>query len=207
MIPYTEPPPYYAQWGEDRWLIEHLVPPSTGVFVDVGAGDGVRGSNSLYFENRGWRGLCIDADPRNHDALQRRACAVETCGVSAAPGTRTFGMYAHKPSWSGLDRRGPDYQAIDIECHTLRGLLSRHEINEIDLLSIDVEGTELDAWGSFDPDRHRPSIVIIEFDNKHPDRHESTIRAAIGLGTYDLVARTPSNLILQRTDRPWQARP
>jgi FkbM family methyltransferase len=204
MIPYTEQPPYYAQWGEDRWLVENLVPPLSGVFVDVGAGDGVRGSNSLYFENLGWHGLCVDADPRNHEPLRRRRCAIATCGVSVAAGPRKFGMCAYKPSWSGLDRSGPDYLKVSIMCETLNDLLAEHEIREIDLLSIDVEGTELDVWRSFESDRHQPSVVIIEFDNTHPDRHENTIRATLGLHTYELVWRTPANLILQRSDRPWR---
>ena len=41
MQPYTQPPPYFGQWGEDRWLVENLVIPASGVFVDIGAGDGV----------------------------------------------------------------------------------------------------------------------------------------------------------------------
>ena len=103
MKPYTETPPFYAQWGEDRWLATHFHIPHSGVFVDVGAGNGERGSNTLHFENLGWHGLCIDADPRNHDPLRaRRGCIVETCAVARTSGLATFGMYAHKPSWSGL---------------------------------------------------------------------------------------------------------
>ena len=69
-------------------------------------------------------------------------------------------MYAHKSSWSGLHRHGDDYQQIMVRCDRLDTLLERAGIDEIDLLSIDVEGTELDVWDSFEPTRHRPSIAI-----------------------------------------------
>jgi hypothetical protein len=71
MLPYTQSLPFHAQWGEDRWLAENLRLPDTGVFVDVGAGDGRRGSNTLYLENLGWSGLCIDADPRSLREITR----------------------------------------------------------------------------------------------------------------------------------------
>ncbi|WP_018588780.1 FkbM family methyltransferase [Salinispora arenicola] len=206
MLPYTQPAPFHSQWGEDRWLAEHYRLPTHGVFVDIGAGDGARGSNSLYFERRGWRGLCVDADPRNHQRLRQRCCAVETCAVSTTPGLWPFGMYAHKPSWSGLQRRGTDYQEILVACRPLEDLLDQWCIDQIDLLSIDVEGTELDVWDSFDHTRHRPALVIVEFDDKHPDRHRRTIHRHLGPDTYKVVHETPANLILHRADRPWRRR-
>jgi FkbM family methyltransferase len=204
MLPYTQPPPYHAQWGEDRWLVEHLDPPTQGVFVDIGAGDGVHGSNTLYFENVGWRGLCIDADPRNHEPLRRRRSTMDTCAVASTAGLRPFGMYVHKPSWSGLQRQGSDYRPILVECRPLEAVLHDWQVEQIDLLSIDVEGTELEVWDSFDRERHQPSIVIIEFDDKQPDRSRSTIQDHLGRDAYSMIYETASNLILQRTSRPWR---
>lgn len=206
-LPYTQLPPFHSQWGEDRWLAEHFDIPGRGVFVDIGAGDGARGSNTLYFENLGWHGLCVDADPRNHQPLRRRRCAVDTCAVSATPGLSPFGMYAHKPSRSGLHRRGDDYPQILVECRRLEDLLNRWHIDQIDLLSIDVKGTELDAWNSFDHARHQPTIVIVEYDDDHPDRHRRTIHDHLGRETYLIVHETPANLILHRVDRPWHPLP
>jgi FkbM family methyltransferase len=204
VLPYTQPVPYHSQWGEDRWLAERYEIPTGGMFVDIGAGDGVRGSNSLYFENLGWSGLCVDPDPRNHQPLRRRRCAVETCAISATPGLHPFGMYAHKPSWSGLARHGADYRDILVTCRRLDDLLVQHGIDEIDLLSIDVEGTELDVWDSFNDAIYRPAIVVIEYDDTHPGRWQSTIQRRLGDDTYELVHRTPANLILERTGRRWR---
>jgi FkbM family methyltransferase len=207
VLPYTQPPPYHSQWGEDRWLASHFEIAPHGVFVDVGAGDGITGSNTLYLESLGWRGLCVDADPRNHEPLRRhRRCAVDTCAVSATPGPSPFGMYTAKPSRSGLHRRGADYREILLTCRTLEDLLAQWCIDRIDLLSIDVEGTELDVWDSFDPARHQPAIVIVEFDDTDPSRHRDAIRDRLGRNFYELIHETPANLILQRAGRRWRRR-
>jgi FkbM family methyltransferase len=206
LAPYTQLPPFHSQWGEDRWLAAHYDVPASGVFVDVGAGDGFRGSNTLYFENLGWQGLCIDADPRNHDPLRNRRCAVETCAVASDPGVRPFGMYGHRPSRSGLTRHGSDYHEILVECRRLGALLTQWRIDQIDLLSIDVEGTETEVWQSFDHVRHRPTVVIIEFDDEHSERRSNVIHDQLGRDVYRLVHTTPANMILLRTDRPWGLR-
>ena len=200
MQPYTQPPPYFGQWGEDRWLVENLVIPASGVFVDIGAGDGVRGSNSLYFENRGWTGLCVDADARNRAALSLRRCAVRICAAASVPGRHAFSMCDAKTSWSGLGDRGPGYTLTSVICHTLEELLIEADIGVIDLLSIDVEGDELDCWASFDAHLHQPGIVIIEYDDRRPQRSAEHIHDVVGRDRYELLHRTPANLILRSRD-------
>lgn len=200
MLPYTQPAPYFGQWGEDRWITENLTVPQRGVFVDIGAGNGVHGSNSRFFEDNSWTGLCIDPDPRNSEALARRRCRVQVCAVASRPGHRAFSMYDAKPSWSGLGYRGAGYTTVHVDCRTLEDLLIDASIGRIDLLSIDVEGDELDVWSSFDTDRHLPGIVIVEYDDDRSDRATDHIHQALGTDRYELLHRTPANLILRGRD-------
>lgn len=197
MIPYSQRAPYFAQWGEDRWLAEHLAVPARGVFVDVGAGDGVRGSNSRFFEDLGWTGLCVDPDPRNHEVLAERRCAVRACAVASQPGQRTFSLYDHKPSWSGLGDRGDGYTTITVECRRLDDLLAEVGIGRVDLLSIDVEGDEMDVWSSFGEAHTEPGILIVEYDDDQAERSTRRIIDILGVDRYELLHRTPANLILR----------
>ncbi len=206
MEPYSQRPPFYAQWGEDRWLAKTMAIPVHGVFVDVGAGDGVRGSNSLYFENLGWTGLAIDPDPRNALPLSHRRCVVHTCAIASTPGSQLFGSYIHKPSWSGLQRRGPDFDLITVDCRPLAELLLPLAIATIDLLSIDVEGTELDVWDSIDHRSTTCRLVVVEFDDRHSERTRDVIHRHLGADVYDLVYETPANLIFERKDSRWPRR-
>ena len=40
-----------------------------------------------------------------------------------------------------------------------------HDIDKIDLLDIDVEGSEIDVWNSFNPELYQPEVVIIEYSD------------------------------------------
>jgi len=66
---------YFSQYGEDRALHRlvfnnTLTNKNPGIFVEIGALDGVRYSNTLYFERMfDWRGVLIEAQPENAKKL------------------------------------------------------------------------------------------------------------------------------------------
>ena len=68
---------YQSQMGQDmflnRWFFKDRVP---GFFVDVGAYDGVSGSNTFYFEKRlGWKGVAFEPNPSAFEVLRAtRSC-------------------------------------------------------------------------------------------------------------------------------------
>jgi len=52
---------YYSQHGEDFILDLIFDHKKSGFFVEVGCIDGLRFSNTLFFEKLGWKGICIEA--------------------------------------------------------------------------------------------------------------------------------------------------
>lgn len=62
-------------------------------------------------------------------------------------------------------------------------------------------GTELAVWRSFDAMVHRPSVVVVEYEEGRAGRRAGDLCGAIG-ERYALVRRTPSNLILARRGAP-----
>lgn len=55
----------------------HWVWQAGGYFVDMAANDALDCSNTVALEqNYGWRGLCVEANPRYLPSLQRRHCQV-----------------------------------------------------------------------------------------------------------------------------------
>lgn len=58
----------YSQHGESTVLANLFEQLNiyTGVFVDIGAGDGYHLSNTRYFLNAGWKGVMIDADNKGN---------------------------------------------------------------------------------------------------------------------------------------------
>lgn len=194
---------YYSQHGEDKWIHEHLTTPGIGVFVEVGAHDGVNLSNTKFFEEQAWRGLCIEADPRLwHPLLQNRQCKKFFGAVGSNPNL-AFDM-CEESTWSGFKRagnvQGKPTAPVMVPTLPLRAVLDAYDIWAINVLSLDTEGTELDVWdsGHFGS-RPYPSIVIIEWETAGLPSNEARIMEHFKRLPYELVHRNVGNLIFQLT--------
>ena len=188
---------YWSQHREDRWIVEHLELPEKGVFVEVGAYDGIELSNTYHFEQKGWTGLCIEADPRQwHKLLLNRTCD-KFFGAAGPCGNVEFGMM-DIPSHSGIGRGGA---SIKVPSLPLGVLLDSYKIRHVDILSLDTEGTELDVWesGLFRTHLPYPRIVIIEWETAGLPPAKDAIMAHFATLPYMLVHETAGNLIFERT--------
>jgi FkbM family methyltransferase len=170
---------WYAQHGEDR-VLSAMFPSASGVFVEVGAADGVEGSNTLHFEQRGWDGILVEANP-HFAALCRNArrSVVVECAVTApgAPDRLPFQIVRNIPQLSGLAldaetlrRYGvDDLETVWVPSSTLDAVLFEHLGNRaVDFVTIDVEGHEWEVMQGFSIDVWKPTVVIIE-RNYQPD--------------------------------------
>ncbi len=84
---------YYSQHGQDKFLNEEIFQDKeNGVFVDIGAHDGVSISNSYFFEKmKNWTGVCIEPIPSVFDKLKNsRKCHMVNCAISDKEGTADF---------------------------------------------------------------------------------------------------------------------
>lgn len=172
----------YAQCGEDEIVMAYFGG-RVGVYVDVGAFDGVTSSNTYTLQLAGWRGVCVEPSPNAFNQLvEKRLSPVTECVQCACVdksdvGVRQFLMMDTIPQFSGLS---PDHEKIKRECAvmgvkvnpqvinvramTLDEVLNQSAmgINQIDFVSIDTEGTELDVLRGFDLDRWKPQLLCIE---------------------------------------------
>ena len=67
-------PAHFSQFGEDE-IMEPYFSELGGIFIDIGAGRPVRGSNTYKLYLRGWNGICVDpirANTRLFKALRPR---------------------------------------------------------------------------------------------------------------------------------------
>lgn len=187
---------FTSQCGEDRWIAKNwksLGLPERGCFVEFGAADGVASSNTYWLEkSRSWNGLLLEADPRH--TLRDRNCRFERVAVGP-PGVVSFGLDPTDPCLSGVLRESSD--RIDIACVPLSDILLRHDIEQVDLISIDTEGTELEAWKTLDLDRWRPTVAVIEFVSWGISDRTAEIMAAMKDDGYKLLHKTKYNGIFK----------
>lgn len=184
---------------EAKWILENLKLPERGVFVEVGAFDGVEGSNTLPFEKMGWRGLCIEADPLNAwKCSQNRKCMTLCAAISYRTAyLAPFNVDLKDRGLSGLDRE-PSGQVILMPLLTLEGAVSnafREDRPMIDVLSIDTEGTELDVWNSRCGLEIR--IVIIEHNTLGKPSNKDEVMSQLTSDGYVLKFHNNVNLIFE----------
>lgn len=202
---------YHSQYGQDRYIHETFFQGRTGgVFVEFGALDGLLDSNTLFFERQlGWTGILIEPNPAAFALLQhhRPECRLENIAISDENGTLPFTrITGNLYGWSGLERdlelqhreRITQYippeevQTIEVEVHDLIWLADRHDLTQVDLMSIDTEGTEERIMRSFPWNRLSVSVFCIEnnFDNYDIDdlmAGQGYIKTA-RIGTDDIFA-------------------
>ena len=177
---------YFSQSGQDKWIVEKLFPGKRGgVFVDIGAYDGICFSNTFFLEKeRDWRGLAIEPNPHVYEKLQRnRSCSVMNCCVGEKDGCSIFraiqgypamlsGMtdQYHPKHLNRIDRElrlhGGDFQDIDVPCYSINSLFSKYKLYTIDYLSIDVEGAELPIIKGLDVFQVNISVMSVENNYK-----------------------------------------
>jgi FkbM family methyltransferase len=186
---------YHSQFQEDQWIVENLssLLPNEGFFMDVGAYDGVASSNTLAFEEMGWKGICIEPDPdiANQCRTNRRAFTF-TCAIGGGKDFQPFHINKSDRGTSGL-RREPTGESIMVPVRNLSSILDLWNPPSLDLLSIDTEGSEPEVWlsrGKWDP-----KVVIIEFLTEPGGSRLDRIREQLEFDQYRLVHTTHANAI------------
>lgn len=173
---------YFSQCGQDKWIVETILPGlRSGVFVDIGAHDGVTFSNTFYLEKQlGWTGLAVEPIPEVFERLRRnRRCIVSNMCVGPRPGKAKFQVISgYSEMLSGLvneyekghierirselETHGGRTREIEVDCCTLNELINMHKIDRIDYLCIDVEGAEYSILSTFDFSRCPISVISVE---------------------------------------------
>jgi FkbM family methyltransferase len=161
---------HMSQAGQDFWVFgEVFNEMRNGYFIDIGAHDGIYLSNTYTLECRyDWNGICVEANPDSFARLKknRRAICVNAC-LDSAEG---FVDFAKRDVLGGIIssdmmNKEPDKSCavIRIKTQTLNNLLK--EMNapqEIDYLSIDIEGAEESVLKDFNFKDYRFKCITIE---------------------------------------------
>jgi len=179
---------YYSQFKQDKILEENIFKGyKNGVFVDVGAHDGVSINNTLYFEeNNNWTGINIEPIKKVYDKLitNRPKSININCAVCNNDGETEFVCNTgYTEMISGIKntfdprhqirlirentRYGGMTEIIKVETQRLETIFDKHNISHINYLSIDVEGGEFEVIKSINFDK--VFIDVIGFENNYND--------------------------------------
>jgi FkbM family methyltransferase len=164
----------HAQNHQDLWVLHEARRKSFGYFVEFGATDGVNLSNTYLLERDfNWGGILAEPNPVWHADLKRNRradidlrCVFSTTGARVKfaatkyPELGTIVDFAFKDGHAESRR---DHDVIEIETVSLNDLLeSHHAPRNIDYISIDTEGSELDILQCFDFEKWDVMLFSIE---------------------------------------------
>jgi FkbM family methyltransferase len=144
--------------------------PQFGFACEVGANDGIRESDTLLFEKKGWTVLCIEPNPLLTVALSqnRKLWRAVACGSERADDMEFVicGVYPYDSSSGFHTGTGaypcPNPKIVHVKVLPLRDVLEDVKFPRLDLLTIDVEGHELEVLKGMDFTRWHPKFVIVE---------------------------------------------
>ena len=204
---------FYSQVLQDRFIFERFFfGKRNGVFVDIGAYDGEKFSNTLFFEqSMGWSGLCIEPQlvPFSKLVTMRTAQCEQVC-VSDFEGESDFVESTagiNETMLSGLERNfdprhierlekvSTETVVRKVRVVKLSTLLEKYSLYDVDYCSIDVEGAELAIISELDLDKFKISVFTIE-NNYDDDRIEKTMEAK----GYDFVIKLEQDYVFKRRD-------
>ena len=208
---------YFSQVNQDRFVDELLGGMKEGFFVECGAADGERFSNTLFFEReRNWTGLLIEANPVLDNSLlhkHRKAYSIHAClSVSKVPKVMKFRPVG---LLGGLDGTMDSThlkavqgslafkREIDVQCFPLVDILEALGRKHVHFLSLDVEGPELEILKTIDWNKIRIDVMSIEyrlFDGRKNNKTGSFLKLQklrefiLGTGLYKEAAILPEGL-------------
>jgi hypothetical protein len=194
----------FALEGSDLIAASLLRDVSRGSYIDVGANHPTIQSNTRYFYDKGWSGLAIDGNAafekewREHRPRDVFVPAL----VSSEIRDVEFSIYADSTlstidpesiaRYSARHSDQPAQKEIR-QTTTLFDLKNRHlQHDEIHLLSVDIEGEDLNCLIGARLDRWTPGVIIVE--TKHLSIYhvlENDIVGYLNSVGYRMIAKTP----------------
>lgn len=176
---------FYSQFGEDV-ILRQLVgrKKSKGIYVDVGCYHPKKFSNTYMLHKFGWSGINIDME-NDKISLFRLLRPRDFNVVAAVSDTQQeVTIYKDRDFSLGttinplMNKTMKSYTTETMRTRTLNQIIesSPFRDNEIDVLSIDCEGHDLQVLKSIDLSKYVPKIIVIE---DHSNYIEDVIKGDI----------------------------
>jgi FkbM family methyltransferase len=163
----------YSQDGEDLIIDELLNYKKKGTYIDVGANDVEKFSNTKRFYDKGWRGINIEPDYNNYiKFVEKRPEDINlNLGIGTKKGSLKFYLFDTDTLSTFSSDSVEKYKTLGfkvieeklIELVSLEEVISKYLGNEpIDFISIDTEGYDLEVLKSNNWEKYRPKLICVE---------------------------------------------
>lgn len=203
---------FYSQHGEDAVIDFLFDSKSDGYFIEIGCIDGRRFSNTLHFEKKGWKGICVEAHAGFIDMLQKnRPNSIVIHSAVSNEDSDAVTFYANsRGSLSTLDKSQEEhfqknygkfftgFEEQKVPMQTMTTILNQQEVPAIDFVSLDIEGHEIEALEGYDLNKYGPKLFVIECDDQE---HEEKLNNILFPAGYKLALKVSLNNFYTNDER------
>ncbi len=160
----------FSEFAQPAAVLRYLPPDVPRVLVDVGAHDGLQGSNSRGFLLQGWSGVLIEPMPKVFERLQKNDGRFDNVRLlNCAVGNRNGRADMSYPAQGETGQDASLYMhrehdvRLPVEVLTLDTILSQAGVpQQFGLLAIDTEGGDLEVLEGLDFTRYQPAVIVTE---------------------------------------------
>ena len=163
----------FSQIFQDLFVIYHLNK-KNGTFIEIGAGDGIFLSNSLFLEkNYNWSGILCEPNPSQWQSIKKSRSAKLIRKIIHNKCNKKIKFYINKNSnyLSSIIKKKDNVTVLN-ETLCLNHLFKKNKINSLDYCSIDTEGNEIQIIENFNFKKYKVNFFSIEhnFDKKKREK-------------------------------------
>ena len=164
---------YYSFSGVDIVIENIFKNQKNGFYIDVGCQHPIKNNNTYLLNKKGWCGINIDLDKDNIDLFNHSRPYDDNINIAVSNKIAEVELffYHKKSPINTIDKKISDYQKAEvtqikkIKTNTLNNIIenSKYRKSKFDLLSIDVEGHELNVLEGLDFNFYSPNVIVVEF--------------------------------------------
>jgi len=193
---------FYSNWGLDMLADDFFKKKNDGVFIDIGCHHPFLNNNTYRLYKRGWVGINIDLDFNTIDLFNffRKKDLNIQAAVSDKEEERNLFFFHNRSAVNTLSiESGSNAKEIKkINTKSLNSIIenSIFKNKKINLISIDVEGFEMNVLNGFDINKYKPDLVILEFiDVKIKEYYFQNINNVLNSNIYRFMDKNDYKLI------------
>ena len=170
---YISKKKYFSFSGVDVIIENIFRDKNDGFYIDIGCQHPIKNNNTYLLYKKGWKGINVDLDSDNINLfnIARPRDDNINIAVSNKVGETDLYFYHKKSPINTIDKKTSDFQKAQVseikkvKTNSLVNIInsSRYNNNEIDLLSIDVEGHELQVLEGLDFNLYKPNVIVVEY--------------------------------------------
>ncbi len=195
----------HSQNNEEQ-IIKDYFKDEVGTFLDIGANDGITLSNTYALSN--WKGTLVEASPKAFEKLLTTYRGKEGFDfIHAAVGTvygniklYESGEHLGKGDTSLLSTIVPDemkrwtkesFTEVLVQCMPFATMLNMADNKTFDLISMDIEGMELQVLPQMKLNELGCRMLIVEYNGKEQEKYDNIVLPQ----GYSLLTKNGENLI------------